>query len=149
MGEKLALAEKEPDGRLPPKVYSVPRRFGIGTLMGVALAFALLIATMQQLDAPPVVIVVNGTFLTLIGLLQAVMTKAPRWASTLAGALCFYGWYLWLIWDGDDHVCLFLSMLVGGAIYGYLGGTMVAGVFLVFDAIAQFIRRRSCAISDE
>jgi hypothetical protein len=145
--EKLTLEEARAAGLTPSKeVYSVPRRFGIGTIMGVATAYAMLLWGMQQLDWPPVVIIFNGVFLTIIGVMQVVMTKTPRWASMLTGAVSVLGMSLatgyvqrWIFFDP----CNVVWVIPGGLIYGYLGGVLVAGVFLVIDKVTMLIAGRS------
>src|SRR5688572_9620274 len=74
------------------KVYSVPRRFGIGTIMGVALACALFVSAMQMLEAPPLAIVVTAVFLAIIAGCQAIFTTTPRSASITTGIACTAVW---------------------------------------------------------
>jgi hypothetical protein len=131
----------------PPGGYCVPRRFGLGTLMAVATAYALVIWGMQQLDWPPVVIIVNAIFLTLIGGIQMAMTKTPRWASIVVGVACVLAMSLFgalrfrNLPSLSEFFLVVIFSLIGGVIYGYLGGALVAGVFLVIDAVARFFSR--------
>jgi hypothetical protein len=143
--EKLTLEEARAAGFRPPQVYSVPRRFGVGTIMGVATAYALLLWGMQQLDWPPSAIIINGVFLTLVGVMQVVWTKSPRWASMLVGGVCFLGVFLFPQIGFDFDPCTVVGLFVAGLAYGYLGGALVAGVFLVMDMATRWVTPRSDA----
>lgn len=148
-GAKLSEIENLPPKPLenqPPKVYSVPRRFGIGTIFGVATAYALLLWGMQQLDWPPIVIIANGVFLTIVGVMQMAMTKTPRWASMLAGAVALVAMSIGSGLLQRNYMINSRSIvwiIVGGLIYGYLGGVLVAGVFLVIDKVARLFTGQS------
>jgi trans-aconitate 2-methyltransferase len=123
------------------RVASVPRRFGLGTLFVVTLAFALASATMHwlKLDALPAVMVLM--FVAFIGALQAILDQVPRQASMVAGALFFPPVFMTMvIFDNPGYVSgTTLADLafhaacwsVGGGVIGYGTGTLVAGVFLV------------------
>jgi len=70
-------------------VYSVPRRFGLGTLLVVTLAFGLLSTVMRWVVWEPIMILVALAFVAVVGFFQFVLDRAPRQASQLAGILFF------------------------------------------------------------
>ncbi len=129
--------------------YGAPRVFDIFTLFAITLAFALLLAFLRLIepllmeDLSSVAIII-GIFVTGIGLSQMVLWggKQPRLSSLVAGP------FLWLsilivtvainqngarnLQDPNFIVFSVLTSVIGIAA-GYLGGTMVAGVFLLAD----------------
>lgn len=144
---EVVRAIKEGLGKrtLPPGA-GVPRRFSLGRLMLITAFFAVLFGLLSWLDAPPVVFVVVGVFVTVVGLAQAILYsgKKPRKASVVAGSAV--GVVVSMIW------CVFLVFAVGGrpriggflcwfplwiafcagvgAVLGYVAGCLIASVFL-------------------
>lgn len=96
-------APDNPFGPRPPaKVYSVPRRYDLATLMAVTLAYSLLFGVMRFLQAPPALIGVVSLFITLVGLGQALLFRGrhPRAASLVAGILAWSACaVLMYVWD--------------------------------------------------
>src|SRR5690242_12512148 len=70
-------------------VASVPRRFGVGVLLILMTAFAVLFAVMQSLRAPPQLFaVIAGLFLAVtVAQILLFRGEQPRVASLLAGAV--------------------------------------------------------------
>ena len=136
---------------------AAPRRFGMGTLLIVVLAVSLGFAAAKRLEIPPVLTLLVGSFLGIIGGLQMAMNKVPRAASVGTGAVLLP---LTLATSGlatgaSSHPVLgplmatpadiaFLGAhLVGlGAVCGYIGGALVAGLFLVIELASRPLRRR-------
>lgn len=143
--------------REPAKVYSVPRRYDLATLMAVTLAYAVLFGTMRSCGAPPAAIGFVSLFVTLVGLGQALLFRGrnPRRASTVAGALAFLVCGIVSVWMSshsrmgdvvywtDTVLVLATGSLCPGMIFGYVVGTLVAGVFLVADLFRKLLRRLS------
>ena len=141
----------------PKRIYSVPRRYDLATLFVVTLAYALLFAVLRAFQAPPHLAVITGSFVTLVGLGQAILFggSKPRAASMLVGAVT-YG--LWLLIVGvirevaileirDVMQMLFFLactapwVALGGAILGYVAGVAVGAVFLIADCVRRGARR--------
>lgn len=135
--------------RSMPAPFGVPRRFGIGTLLVVTAAYGALLALLRAMDWHRGVIAVFVGFISLIGLGQMLLFRAgrPRKASIVTGAVCFPIVQLFFFlplavrsWDhaGTELLLLLYSTLFGAAA-GYLAGCVVAGVFLIMDAVERTI----------
>jgi RimJ/RimL family protein N-acetyltransferase len=138
-------------------VASVPRRFGVGVLMILMTAFAVLFAAMRTFRAPPeVFIIVAVLFLGVtLGQILLFQGKKPRQASVVVGSVVFpLGVLAETLfaksqvhnpWETfGDVLCFSTGMLIctipGGALFGYLAGCIMAGVFIVQERFG----RRSC-----
>ena len=134
----------------------VPRRFGLGTLMIVVLALASLFGAANRLNAPPLLSFCASGFFCVIGGLQMVMRRVPRTASVGTGAvlLPLTAAVTWvaasanpsptltaLISTPADVAFLGAHLVALGAVWGYLGGTLVAGLFLVVELTSNARRR--------
>ena len=129
----------------------VPRQFGIGILMVMVTMYAVLFAVMRALRFPPTLFFIVALFFTVVGLGQMFLYKGqrPRRASAMVGI-----WFMWclagitLIIEGvksgfslaySGQLVLgfaFLGFLYG-AICGYVAGLLIAGVFVLIDALAK------------
>jgi hypothetical protein len=129
-------------------VYSVPRRFGVGTLLLATTLFAMLFAFLQWADARPEELFFYTAFVATLSIAQMLFARSPRWASVLAGGL-----YLPLsmaviplirgrgVWRGMGGINL-LEWFLLGLVVGYLGGAVVGGVFLASDYATKLLQRR-------
>ena len=135
--------------RSMPAPFGVPRRFGIGTLLVVTAAYGALLAMLRAMDWHRGTIAAFLGFISLVGLSQMLLFRArqPRKASIVAGAVCFPIAQLFFFlpfavrdWDhaGTELLLLLYSTLFGAAA-GYLAGGVVAGVFLIMDAVERTI----------
>ena len=151
---EIVLAElAEPAAEQPPadhpagnEPFGVPRRFGIGTILVVTTAFGLLLSLLQALGAPPGVVWFVIVFISLVGLGQMLLfgAKQPRLASIVVGAVCLpLMTFATLVFSsprgvhGEEAACTTIAAAIFGGGFGYLAGGVVAGVFLVMDAVEQ------------
>ena len=134
------------------EAVGVPPRFGVSTLLAVTAMYAMLFALMKLLGARPVGFVVVATFVTGVGLAQALLFggKQPRRASFLAGAVLLPSIFLVLesvvplvqlatfgrldaqLVAGFVIIGMLAAIpgpVVGGA-FGYVAGCLIAGIFL-------------------
>jgi hypothetical protein len=129
----------------------VPRRFGVGILLVITTMFAVLFAIMQTLRFPPFVFAVVAVFFGAVGLGQMLLFKGqrPRRASVIVGA-CFYpclvlGTIVFEILFSNSlyspDLCFLLSSIPFGALFGYLAGGLIAGVFLLINTLENRQRR--------
>ena len=144
-----------------PSVYSAPRRYDLATMFVVSVAYAVLFAVMRSLQAGPLMFVTIGLFFTVIAAAQALLFKgnSPRLASCIAGSLYLVGSnaavFLLTSVNPLQPFRIVSSILpaagglicvaVSGAICGYIGGALVAGVFLAADQLRrgrQFLKGR-------
>jgi hypothetical protein len=121
-------------------VYAVPRRFGMGTLLIATTLFAMLFAFLQWARARPEELFFYTAFVATVSVAQMIFERSPRWASILAG-----GFYLPLsmliipmvrgrgVWRGTGSIGL-IEWAIMGLCIGYLGGALVAGIFLASDS---------------
>ncbi len=134
--------------------YQVPRRFGIRTMLIVITGFGLMLSFVKWAHIPPVVVIFYASFVVVIGGAQIVFERSPRLGSMFAGALFLpllklaafvfdnglepinSGPFTGLLAEGR-----LLYSVVFGALYGYLSGTMLAGLYLVADKM-QFVINR-------
>ena len=77
----------DPADPLRGKVYSVPRRFGMGTIFVVTTLFAVLFGILTSVGAPGEFVLILAGFLAIIGFAQMLLFggKRPRLASVLPG----------------------------------------------------------------
>ena len=145
----MATVVDEPLRRPPPRPQvGMPRQFGIGTLMILTAAFAVMFSLMKMLSADPAVFVGISIFVAGIAACQVLLYKGknPRKASIIGGYVMgglifvgvaivggFYrrelGWYYFDYWLPT----LFFTVLLLGGPFGYLAGCMVAGIFLAWN----------------
>ena len=134
--------------------FGVPTRFGIGTLLVVTAAYGALLALLRALDWDPRAIVWMVVFVSLVGLGQMLLfgSRRPREASLLAGAVCLPAITIFTLIvhrvEGQapqESGCVLISALFFGAPAGYLAGGVVAGVFLMMDAVQRWLGRFSLA----
>jgi hypothetical protein len=137
-------------GRASPLPAAVPRKFGIGTLLVVSAAYALLFGVLRFVNTPGFGTASIALFLTAVGIAQMIFgARAARTGSVIAGTIVFpvlaianllmveRNFSLRMLPDmGWSCVCL----LIFGAICGYLGGTLVAGVFLAMELPDRIMR---------
>jgi hypothetical protein len=142
------FAPGPPKSRPRRKVYSVPRRYDLATLMAVTFAYALLFGGMRFWEFPPLAVGGVSLFVTLVGLGQAVLFRGrrPRAASAVMGILGFSAVLAWIVISNNDPISLPAAAIyssIWGTILGYLAGVLVAGVFLIAELIRRLLRRLS------
>ena len=160
----LATVVPEPSDPATPqrrKVYSVPRRFGMGTIFVVTTLFAVLFGILTGVGAPGEFVLILAGFLAIIGFAQMLLFggKRPRLASVVTGivltTLIGLTWMGILISEGRFSgltdllvvglvVCA-VSTFIGftfGLVFGYAGGGVVAGVFLIMDHVERLMYGR-------
>lgn len=131
------------------KPYGVPRRFGVGTILIVTAAYGVLLAILRLAGWPPGYILWALAFISVVGLGQMFWfgSKRPREASIVTGAVVLPVFLL--VWSaGVNHYEPLASICCGlvcsvpfGGTAGYLAGGVVAGVFLIMDAVEQALDR--------
>jgi hypothetical protein len=122
----------------------VPRRFGVGTMMILVTAFAMLLGILKSCGVPPVLFGATAAFLAGVGACQVLMFggRDPRRASFFGGIISLgvlslvvtsIGWFMTrdlevifvgIFWGG-------LATFVLGGPLGYAAGCLVAAIFLV------------------
>jgi len=134
------------------KTYSVPTRFGIGTLLAVMLPFALLSALFRWAFWPAEALLIVFGIIAYVGVVQFVFDKSPRQASALAGAIPFAAWRLgngFLFGPGFSFASIteiaFNSAYwaLGGALVGWFVGAIIGSVFMCFAGIHALFANRS------
>ena len=169
-GLSFFLASRRTKRRLPGHrndnvlAVAAPRRFGTGTLMLVVLAVSLLFAVAKWLNVPPPLSIWACSFLGIIGGMQATMNTVPRAVSVVTGAVLvplslaaswttidptshptmmkFVGV---VVTSPADFVFLAAHLTAFGAVCGYIGGVIVAGLFLFVQRSEHPVALRSAA----
>ena len=128
--------------------YTVPKRFGMKTMLLVTTVFGILLATAEWTMIPTFVLVFYACFLLSVCVSQMFFQAMPRAISILVGA-CFMPSvvYASLFFDIDPASIVaqilprfhvddpLLWLFVIGGFLGYLSGTVMAGVFLIVDKV--------------
>ena len=135
-----------PAARQIEEIASVPRHYGPGTLLVITAAYAMLFAGFKAFGTDQVWWIGTAVFLTGIGIAQVIGgPKRARPASAIAGAIV-----LPLVVAGAVYALYFTSenpqslpsnefleitglvcFAILGSPLGYLGGVLVAGIFLL------------------
>jgi hypothetical protein len=120
----------------------VPRRFGMGAMLGFTVAFALLYGFLKWLEAPLALMLILVVYFVVLGLGQALLFggRDPRRASMVVGAffcpVVLVATMLWfrsrpLIDEIASMMCgIVLTCSTVGPATGYLLGGLLAGLFL-------------------
>lgn len=126
--------------------FGVPSRFGIGTLLVVTASYGALLALLRALDWDRQVIGWIVVFISVVGASQMLLfgSRRPRQASLITGAI---GLPVIVVLTSILHTnrhgqpnaigCGLCSAVIFGAPAGYLAGGVVAGVFLIMDAVQR------------
>jgi hypothetical protein len=136
----------------------VPRRFGIGTILIVMGAAAVLLAFLVVCGVPaPFVFHLVG-FLAVIAFAQAILYRGtnPRRASIAAGAIICpvyaitAGIILMALTDDlNGRIDIFIYVIfvsVLGSLFGYLAGGVVGGIFLIMGYWEQRFGKEVIAV---
>lgn len=131
---------KEPMAALPD-TYRVPERFGLAAILALMTLMSVLFGMLRWLEAPAPVFIVLSLLVLVISLVQMRWGWVPREGSMAAGAAVLTlsvfvgalveGGLMSLSWLIVASPCL----AVGGALLGYLTGTVLAGIFLILDRL--------------
>lgn len=139
--------------RLGTPAVGVPRRFGVGGMVVIVTMFGLLYGGLQWLQAPPVVFLGAAVFFAGLALGQMLFKggRSPRAASVITGAILWPAEVLllalWLNGEAprgpplDAALVILVINVPVGALLGYLGGCLVAGVVLVLDMVRDASKR--------
>ncbi len=133
---------------LADRVYRVPSRFGLASILVMMTLLAFLFGLLRSLDAAPSLFLFFGSFCLIICLAQMTRGDVPRGVSVIAGCVFLPLWFIaFELFFSDSprplgrRVMQTLSMspilAMGGAILGYLTGVVAAGVFLILDELSQ------------
>ncbi len=134
-------AGQQPEHR---KLYSAPRRYDLATVFVATTAFALLYASLDALEAAPIVVFVFSTLLALVAFAQAFLFrgKRARLASFVTGMVFSSIVAAVLVLNEKDSepeyvVPAMLFSVFPGLFGGYIAGVSVGAIFMV----AEFLRK--------
>ena len=125
--------------KIPEQQTGMPRRFGIGSIMVITVAFSLLYALLRGFRAPGPLYAFLTMFFVVIAIAQMVLFggRDPRRASILTGLfllpICVVISLPFLDRHGPDSTgvaCFFVFSFPLGALLGYCAGGLIGGVFL-------------------
>jgi hypothetical protein len=124
-------------------LYSAPRRFDLATIFVATAAYSLLLGGLTALDAGPLIKIIACGLVTVVAVGQALFhdTANPRGVSVVVGitAYTLFSIILWSLNWRDIPFSLFFMIvingLMGGAVFGYIAGVLVGGIFLVADML--------------
>lgn len=116
----------------------------MSAILGIMTALALLFGVFQYYGAHPVLYLFFGVQVIVICVAQMLYGQTPRVASVASGGLLLplfvIGWVSF--WDRrmtEGALCVLLTSVPVGAFFGYVTGTMAAGIFLMMDAAEHFL----------
>jgi hypothetical protein len=130
-----------------PAQYVVPRTFGMSAILGIITALAILFGGFHFYEAHPLLYLFFGVQAIMICIAQMLYGKTPRAASAITGGLLLPVFVLasvGLFSRGrvEGALCLMIVSVPTGAFFGYITGTMAAGIFLVMDSVERFLTSR-------
>ncbi|MEM7316500.1 MAG: hypothetical protein AAF497_25475 [Planctomycetota bacterium] len=125
-----------------PRVYSVPRRFGIFTIGLVTFAIAGITTLLQFLvqgitsNHELQMYITGGAlmFLVAVSLMQLLMDRVPRRGSIFGGLV--YGLAIGLYFFRSNSLAMAISVVVGGSM-GYIVGVLVASLFMISETATR------------
>jgi hypothetical protein len=132
----------------------VPRRFGLGALLVVTGCFGALFAMLSALNTHWILVQVICCMLLIIGMLQMLRGPGKAFESSVLTGIAIMavvgviGGLLEPPESGTPGVIIFLlwAMIIGPAA-GYLGGVLVASVFLIVDGVNHWLDRPAVPLS--
>ncbi|NUQ61144.1 MAG: hypothetical protein HUU20_01565 [Pirellulales bacterium] len=129
---------------------SIPRQFGIGTLLVIMAMYGVLFGIMRALSFPPVGFALTSLFFTVTGVAQLLLYKGkqPIRASVVAGACFGSGLSLvhWIVFGSPLSNMRFpcpvdpVEGAFAGAILGFVCGVLISGAFLVLEKLRNITR---------
>jgi hypothetical protein len=130
-----------------PAQYVVPRRFGMSAILGIITALAILFGCFRAYEVHPVLYLFFGIQAIVICLAQMFYGQTPRAASAVAGGVIlplfiFAAAYMLDPFGrvrAEEFSCLLVGSIPIGAFFGYITGTLAAGVFLVMDSVERML----------
>ena len=130
-----------------PAQYVVPRTFGMSAILGIITALAILFGAFHFYEAHPLLYLFFGVQAIMICIAQMLYGKTPRAASAITGGLLlpvFVLVFVGYLSRGriEGALCLMIVSVPTGAFFGYITGTMAAGIFLVMDSVERFLTTR-------
>ena len=143
------MNEVAAENSVPVVTYSVPRRFGMGTLLIASTLMGIVAGVGNWLQAQPLEIAIWALFFVLVALAQMVGERLPRAASALVGMLAAT---LLLInpfqletLPAIQHPFQAASFIIFGGLLGYVVGTLLAAVYLLHDLSQACLLRLALA----
>jgi hypothetical protein len=131
-----------------PAQYVVPRRFGMAAILGIITALAVLFGGFHIYEAHPALYLFFGVQSILICLAQMFYGKTPRAASAITGGILLPVFLVLAAVVINPHrvdeealVCSVIGCVPVGAFFGYITGTLAAGVFLLMDTAERVVWR--------
>jgi len=129
------------------RTYSVPRRFGLGTLLVVTLAFSGLSGLFRWLEWGPAIALTILAFIGIISVAQFFFDRSPRLASAVTGSVVFVvvASANWLI-ESRDPEYLVMALLwsgIWGFVAGYVTGVMVGSIFLMMAGVSALFHAKT------
>ncbi|MCE9544670.1 MAG: hypothetical protein K8T25_04010 [Planctomycetia bacterium] len=132
--------------------FGAPRRYSLATIFIVTGVCAALLGILRAAGTHPAIIGALVMLLAVVGAAQAILFRGrrPRIASLLAGAvwgvgmcgiLCVLDLRAGRIDLGEMKLGV-LCFMPFAVLSGYVGGTMVAGVFMLLDSVEKWLTRR-------
>ncbi|MCA9212849.1 MAG: hypothetical protein KDB27_07290 [Planctomycetales bacterium] len=129
------------------RIYKAPKRFDVATILVVTSAYASFIAVFRALEVGIHNAVVWLVFLTSVGIVQMLTPERDvRVAAAMTGVafcLAFRVYADVIVGPYSSWLDIAAPSLTVGPIIGYLGGVLVAGVFLISDKLRNFLFGRS------
>jgi hypothetical protein len=138
--------------------FGAPRRYSLATIFIVTGAFAALLGILRGVGTRPGVIGAIVALLLMVGVAQAAMFggRQPRLASILAGIVWWLGVIASLmlgsriVYGRQTLFDLFMTSACSFPLalaFGYAGGGVVAGVFMLLDFVEKGVARHRAARS--
>jgi hypothetical protein len=131
-------------------LYSFPRRFGLGTLLVLTLAFGILTAFCRWQEWPDEIVLGVLLFFGLVSAAQFAFERAPREASVLTGSIVLAAALLaWrathtsrLPWFMRLDISFFTAFgALAGGFVGYCTGTLVGSVFMFMAGANNMLKK--------
>lgn len=124
-------------------LYSAPRRFDLATIFVVTGAYSVLLGVMSILNFVPAAKIIIGLLLAFVAVAQSMYHEKanPRGVSVVAGSIGYaaISFVFWLIaprsFPNSFMFVVVINGLIGGALFGYVAGVLVGGMFLVADML--------------
>lgn len=144
-GQSLPPVAQAVEPKKVDKIYSVPRRFDLATVLIVSIGYSMLFGLFSNVGAHWLVYVLFVGLTVVVAVAQAVVQKPSlvRSASIIAGTIYCMAWATIALVDfagfgiRGGTVAILCGCFPVAMLFAYIAGVVDGGVFLIADVLRR------------